>query len=66
MAELGKIELPVILTVSDETLERVLKVLDIWQEANPGKMVGLVPAGDRYQYEVIELPEGHRIGKRRE
>ena len=65
MAELGKIELQVVLTVSDETLADALKVLDIWQEANRGKMVGLVPAGDRYRYEVIELPEGHEIGKRR-
>lgn len=37
-----------------ETMDLILKLLDLWQDANPDRMVAMVPQKDRYGYEIIE------------
>ena len=37
----------------DETIEMILKMLDLWQDCNPDLMIAMVPAKDRYRYEII-------------
>ena len=37
-----------------ETMEVILKLLDLWQDANPNKMVAMVPQKDRYVYEIVD------------
>lgn len=54
MAELGKISLEIRLIPDDETMKAILTLLNLWQDDNPDKMVAMVPAKDRYQYEIIE------------
>lgn len=54
MAELGKMSIGIRLIPDDDTMKIILKMLDLWQDDNPNKMVALVPAKDRYQYEIIE------------
>ena len=38
----------------EKTMQLILKLLDMWQEDNPGKMVALVPEKDTYKYEIIQ------------
>ena len=38
----------------DETMAVILGMLNMWQDANPDLMVAMVPAEDRYQYEIIK------------
>ena len=52
MAE-AVMNLQINLCPSDETINVILMLLNMWQDANPGKMIAMVPAGDRYQYEII-------------
>lgn len=37
----------------DETMAAILMLLNLWQDENPDHMVAMVPAKDRYQYEII-------------
>jgi len=37
-----------------ETMDLILKLLDLWQDANPDQMVAMVPQKDRYGYEIID------------
>lgn len=37
----------------DETMAVILAMLNLWQDANPDHMVAMVPAKDRYEYEII-------------
>jgi len=37
----------------DETMAAILMLLNLWQDANPDHMVAMVPAKDRYEYEII-------------
>ena len=37
-----------------ETMEVILRLLNMWQDNNPDLMVAMVPAKDRYQYEIIK------------
>jgi len=37
-----------------ETMDLILKLLDLWQDANPDQMVAMVPKKDRYGYEIID------------
>lgn len=37
----------------DETMAAILLLLNLWQDANPDHMVAMVPAKDRYEYEII-------------
>ena len=38
----------------DETMAAILKLLNMWQDAHSDLMVAMVPAEDRYQYEIIK------------
>ena len=38
----------------DETMAVILAMLNMWQDAHPDLMVAMVPAEDRYQYEIIK------------
>lgn len=42
------------LAPDDMTMRAILCLLNIWQECNPDKMVAMVPAKDRYVYEIID------------
>ena len=44
----------------DDTMKVILKLLDLWQDDNPDMMVALVPAQDRYQYEIISSGRGKK------
>lgn len=54
MAEIGKLSIGIRLVPDDDTMKIILKLLDLWQDDNPDMMVAMVPAKDRYQYEIIE------------
>ena len=47
------------LVPDEETMQLILKLLDLWQDANPGMMVAMVPQKDRYGYEIIDRGEKH-------
>ena len=51
--ELHKRTVGIRLIPDDDTMNVILKLLDLWQDDNPDMMVALVPAQDRYQYEII-------------
>lgn len=53
MAELN-LTAKVRLVPDEETMQLILKLLDLWQDANPGMMVAMVPQEDRYGYEIID------------
>ena len=61
MAEIGKLSIGIRLVPDDDTMKIILKLLDIWQDDNPNMMVAMVPAKDRYQYEIIERKKEHEI-----
>ena len=61
MAEMGKLTIGMRLIPDDDTMKVILKLLDLWQDDNPDKMVAMVPAKDRYQYEIIERTKSHEI-----
>ena len=43
----------------DETIQLILRLLDLWQDSNPDQMIAMVPAGDRYIYEIINRRGSH-------
>jgi len=49
-----KLTLTIRLIPDDETMAVILAMLNMWQDAHPDLMVALVPAKDRYQYEIIK------------
>ena len=53
MAE-AVMNLQINLCPSEETIKVILMLLNMWQDAHPEKMVAMVPAKDRYQYEIID------------
>ena len=59
MAEPTTINLKVRFVPDRETLDVILKLLDLWQDANPDKMIAMVPAKDRYVYEIIDRRENN-------
>ena len=61
MAEIGKASIGIRLIPDDDTMKVILKLLDLWQDDNPDKMVAMVPARDRYQYEIIERRKNNEI-----
>ena len=61
MAEIGKVSMGIRLIPDDDTMKVILKLLDLWQDDNPDKMVAMVPARDRYQYEIIESEKKNEI-----
>lgn len=42
-----------------ETMDLILKLLDMWQDAHPDQMVAMVPQKDRYGYEIINRRNMH-------
>lgn len=54
MAMIGDFKVKVRLVPDKQTMEVVLKLLDIWQDDNPDMMVALVPGKDRYVYEIVD------------
>lgn len=61
MAEIGKLSIGIRVIPDDDTMEAILNLLNLWQDDNPDMMVALVPAKDRYQYEIIEREKKHEI-----
>ena len=61
MAEIGKISMGIRLSPDDDTMKVILTLLNLWQDDNPDMMVAMVPAKDRYQYEIIERTKSHEI-----
>lgn len=61
MAEIGKISMGIRLIPDDDTMKVILTLLNLWQDNNPDAMVAMVPAKDRYQYEIIEREKKHEI-----
>lgn len=61
MAEIGKVSMGIRLIPDDDTMKVILKLLDLWQDDNPDMMVAMVPAKDRYQYEIIEMGKSHEV-----
>lgn len=52
MATIGEITIRMV--PDDETMKAILALLNLWQDSHPDQMVAMVPARDRYQYEIIE------------
>ena len=50
----NELTLKIRLIPDDETMAVILAMLNLWQDANPDHMVAMVPAEDRYQYEIIK------------
>lgn len=48
-----QITIKIRLIPDDETMAVILAMLNMWQDANPDHMVAIVPAKDRYEYEII-------------
>lgn len=51
--EIDKFTIRVRLCPDDDTMAAILKLLNLWQDAHPDLMVAMVPAKDRYEYEII-------------
>ena len=49
----SEITVKIRLIPDDETMAVILAMLNMWQDANPDHMVAMVPAKDRYEYEII-------------
>ena len=49
------------LSPDEETMQLILLMLNMWQDSHPYQMVAMVPAKDRYQYEIIEREKNHEI-----
>ena len=47
----------------DETIQLILRLLDLWQDSNPDQMIAMVPAGERYIYEIINRRGNHEQKK---
>ena len=56
--EIDKFTVKITVCPSDSSMDMVLAMLNVWQEANPDKMVALVPAREKYQYEIIQRGSG--------
>lgn len=60
MDTVGELSIPVKLTldVSDDTIQAVCGLLNVWQDVHPNRMVLLAPDGDKYSYQVCDVPDG--------
>lgn len=54
MASTDNLSIKVRLSPDEETMQLILLMLNMWQDSHPHHMVAMVPAKDRYQYEIIE------------
>lgn len=58
MATLDNLTIKIRLSPDEETMQLILRMLNMWQDSHPSQMVDLVPAKDRYQYEIV--PSGRQ------
>ena len=61
MAIIDNLSIKVRLSPDEETMQLILLMLNMWQDSQPNKMVAMVPAKDRYQYEIIEREKKYEI-----
>ena len=54
MASVDNLSIKVRLSPDEETMQLILLMLNMWQDSHPHQMVAMVPAYDRYQYEIIQ------------
>jgi hypothetical protein len=54
MASIDNLSIKVRLSPDEETMQLILLMLNMWQDSHSCHMVALVPAKDRYQYEIID------------
>ena len=54
MAKPGNLEVEIRLVPDEKTMDVILNLLDMWQDANPDLMVAMVPDRDKYTYEIID------------
>ena len=59
MADLFSIKIR--MTPDDETLNVILAILNLWQDVHPDKMIAMVPAKEKYVYEIIDRIDRKRI-----
>lgn len=52
------IDIPIQISPDDKTMKLILAMLNIWQDSHPDQMVAMVPAKDKYQYEIIDMKKG--------
>ena len=52
--ELTKLTVNIRLSPDNETMEVILAMLNMWQDAHPDLMVAMVLEKDRYKYEIIK------------
>lgn len=60
-----KVNVDIALNVTDDTIQAVCGLLNVWQDTHPDKVVLLAPDGDAYRYQVCDVPEGQISRKRR-
>ena len=53
MAKTGNLEVEFRLVPDEKTMDVILNLLDLWQDANPDLMVAMVPDRDKYTYAII-------------
>ena len=61
MASIDNLSIKVRLSPDEETMQLILLMLNMWQDSHPNNMVAMVPAKDRYQYEIIEREKKYEI-----
>lgn len=61
MASIDNLSIKVRLSPDEETMQLILLMLNMWQDSHPNKTVAMVPAKDRYQYEIIEREKKYEI-----
>lgn len=50
----AEMQVKVNLIPTDETMEIIRGLLNMWQDANPMKEMRLVPEGDHYSYRIVD------------
>ena len=61
MAVVNDLTINVRFVPDEETMDIIIRMLNLWQDSNPDRMVAMVPAKDKYQYEIIERENKHEI-----
>lgn len=53
MASISDLNITFRFVPDEETMDIIIRMLNLWQDSNPDRMVALVPQKDRYGYEII-------------
>lgn len=61
MASIDNVSIKVRISPDEETMQLILLMLNMWQDSHPYHMVAMVPAKDKYQYEIIEREKKNEI-----